>query len=251
MGTYCSYQKHLEDSTKSDNLAIMVSKQVSCVSVPVWDACSATPSSPCSISYHQSQLPSKVTMKHCMSNCKRLDPTGLAYTLMSYSSRPHILQLNVLGSDDIINAWRSQPWVGSLSGSLVPSYFFMVKFFQLDGSVASIMSGTKGFLKYCPNVPVDKECVSCLTLTLVALGILKVVNSASALTSVSLLGHYDRLRSLNRMEQLKLAKGPAKNNNAKPPSPRGSHASSIKKNKDGKHEERPQQGFHVFSPVEA
>jgi len=39
------------------------------------------------------------------------------------------------------------------------------------------------------------------------------------------------------MEQLKLAKGPTKNNNAKPPSPRGSHASSIKKNKDGKHEE--------------
>jgi len=73
----------------------------------------------------------------------------------------------------------------------------MVKFFQLDGSVASIMSGTKGFLKYCPNVPVDKECVSCLTLTLVALGISKVVNSASALTSVSLLGHYDRLRSLS------------------------------------------------------
>ncbi|KAG5032647.1 hypothetical protein JHK82_016226 [Glycine max] len=39
---------------------------------------------------------------------------------------------------------------------------------------------------------------------------------------------------IDQMEQLKLAKGPAKNNNAKPPSPRGSHASSIKKNKDGK-----------------
>ncbi|KAG5045185.1 hypothetical protein JHK86_014591 [Glycine max] len=42
---------------------------------------------------------------------------------------------------------------------------------------------------------------------------------------------------IDRTEQLKVGKGPAKNKNAKPPSPRGSHASSVKKNKDGKDEE--------------
>ncbi|KAG5151244.1 hypothetical protein JHK84_027716 [Glycine max] len=210
MGTYCSYQKHLEDSTKSDNLAIMVSKQVSCVSVPVWDACSATPSSPCSISYHQSQLPSKVTMKHCMSNCKRLDPTGLAYTLMSYSSSYcHTLNLVFI-------------WVTSAI------ILFYGQVLPVGWECGFHHVGNKGVLE------ILSQC---------ACG-----QGVCVLSDTNIGGprHFE-----DRMEQLKLAKGPAKNNNAKPPSPRGSHASSIKKNKDGKHEERPQQGFHVFSPVEA
>lgn len=36
------------------------------------------------------------------------------------------------------------------------------------------------------------------------------------------------------MEQLKASKGPVKNKNAKAPSSKGIHASSVKKNKDGK-----------------
>ncbi|RDY07995.1 Protein WVD2-like 5 [Mucuna pruriens] len=42
---------------------------------------------------------------------------------------------------------------------------------------------------------------------------------------------------IGRTEQLKAGKGPVRNKNAKPPSPRGVHASSVKKSKDGKDEE--------------
>ncbi|CAJ1973717.1 unnamed protein product [Sphenostylis stenocarpa] len=42
---------------------------------------------------------------------------------------------------------------------------------------------------------------------------------------------------IDRTEQFKVGKGPVKNKNAKSPSPRSVHASSIKKTKDGKDEE--------------
>ena len=61
------------------------------------------------------------------------------------------------------------------------SYFKMVKLFQLEGKVASIMSGTKGFLYYCncfPSVFVDRCWVSCLTLTFVVQGVLCAVDLA-------------------------------------------------------------------------
>ncbi|KAL3023387.1 hypothetical protein AAZX31_04G065400 [Glycine max] len=47
----------------------------------------------------------------------------------------------------------------------------------------------------------------------------------------------EEAKIIDRTGQLKVGKGPAKNKNAKPPSPRGSHVSSVKKNKDGKDEE--------------
>lgn len=42
---------------------------------------------------------------------------------------------------------------------------------------------------------------------------------------------------IDETEQSRLRKGPVKNKNAKSPSPRGVHTSSVKKNKDGKDEE--------------
>ncbi|TKY74731.1 WAVE-DAMPENED 2 [Spatholobus suberectus] len=47
----------------------------------------------------------------------------------------------------------------------------------------------------------------------------------------------EEVEIIDQMEQLKATKGPVKNKNAKPPSPRGVHASSVKKSKDGKDEE--------------
>ena len=56
---------------------------------------------------------------------------------------------------------------------------------------SSMMSGTKGFLSSCnyfPNVFTNWVCVSSQTLTLVAFGISKVVDSTFTPTSVSFLG---------------------------------------------------------------
>lgn len=86
------------------------------------------------------------------------------------------------------------------SRSLVPSYFSMVRLFQLDNKVAFITMRTKGFL-YCCNyflkVFIDMCWVSCLTLTFVARGILCVVDSISLPMSVSSFGCHEWSRSYN------------------------------------------------------
>lgn len=67
-------------------------------------------------------------------------------------------------------------------GSVVPSYFSMVKFFQFKGRDTSMMSSIKGFLNcnnYLPKVLSDEGIVSYHTLKLVALGRQKVVDLAS------------------------------------------------------------------------
>lgn len=68
-----------------------------------------------------------------------------------------------------------------LSGSMVPSYFSLVKFFQLDVRDTSMILGTKGLLNYSnclPKVLRDGGIVFRHTLKLVALGKSAVVDLA-------------------------------------------------------------------------
>lgn len=67
-------------------------------------------------------------------------------------------------------------------GSVVPSYFLVVKLFELEGIVASIMLRTKWFLNcdnYLPKVLKDKGIASERTLRFVARGKSIVVDLAS------------------------------------------------------------------------
>lgn len=68
------------------------------------------------------------------------------------------------------------------SESVVPSYFSIFKFFQLEGRVASMMLGMKRFLNcdnFLPKVLKDEGIMSKHTLRLMALGKPTVVDSAS------------------------------------------------------------------------
>lgn len=72
--------------------------------------------------------------------------------------------------------------IGCWQVSVVPSYFSMVKFFRLEGRVASMMLGTKRFLncRNCfPKVLRDGGLVFECILKFVALGKLMVVDSTS------------------------------------------------------------------------
>ena len=69
-----------------------------------------------------------------------------------------------------------------LFGSMVLLYLLIVKFFQLEGRVTSMMLGTKGFLNYDNSLPkvlenggIASKCI----LRLVALGRSTVVDLAS------------------------------------------------------------------------
>lgn len=80
------------------------------------------------------------------------------------------------------------------SRSVVPSYFSIVKFFQLEEKISSMMLGTKGFLNrntYLPKVLRNGEIASKRTLILVALGKQTKVDLASPPSSRLTLGFRD------------------------------------------------------------
>lgn len=106
----------------------------------------------------------------------------------------HVNQWNVCPFSDIGNTWQRiassvvyrLTWVmytsRCLFGSMVSFYFSMVKFFHVEGTIASMMPRTKGFLNcnnYLPTVLKDGVIMFERTLGLVALGKLTAVDFAS------------------------------------------------------------------------